>query len=531
MAITITGGPNPANLTDYSAVEDATPLDPNSNTGGYGQISWTSEDWATSRRMLRTDVVLQDNERGRTTGTVRGVTRDGYLASLTADSELGKFNVVRQAMPYSGPTDGLFQYYLDLCGIFSTLDYQAPVTTINAPGFYGNVWDHVKMVLSANQVEMALVADHVVVRKPRLFEATTNYLTSTESQVESQTSAVAIVVNYYNNRSISKGEVYPIKGEEPSIQSVEANETIEWEVELNASLSTVYQPVAMLEVGPGNRSGTNGVYTVVGSDNLVISPVQWRDAGGSLRVETTPDPSVIKVVLTGADIRHLSPFRIAESAGGHDYNSLHITGDGVVWELRSMMLNTGADPLQTSEEIGATVDNPFLSSPSQAYSAAQRTAAAYSGNQMTITGTATTINRTTLDRETRGATLADVDRVHGTQSIATMAQFNAAYSGETLQDFDEHWRDMYRDEFFNQVYGNVNGARIRIDDAYYRIDSATIKPDTIDYSGTLETTIKDFDAVWAGRSMNDFDEAWDEVTLQDFSMMPLREGTNDSPGA
>lgn len=529
MAITITGGPFPANLTDYTAVEDATPLDPNSATGGFGQITWTSEEWPLARRMLRKEVVLQDNERGRTTGTVRAVDKGQDVVTFTADSELGKFNVVRQAMPFSGPSDELIQYYMDLCGVFSPLDYQAPIKTIHAPGFYGNVWDNIKLLLSANQIEMALVADNVVVRRPGLFEATTDYLTGADTQIESQTSAIAIVVNYYNNRAISKGEVYPIKGEEPSIQSVAAGETTEWEVELNASLSTVYQPVAVLEAGPGNRSGSNGVYTVVGSDNLVIPPAQWRAAGGSLRVEITNDPSVVKFVLTGADIRHLSPFRIAESAGGHDYNSLHVTGDGVAWEVRSMLLNTGADPLQTSEEIGATVDNRFLSTPSQAYSAAQRTAAEYSGSAMKISGTAVTINRETFDRTARGATIADVNRVHGENSIVTMADFNAAYAGESLEDFDEHWRELYREEFFNQVYGNVNGARIRYDDAYFRIESATIKPDTIDYSGTLDTKIRDFNSVWAGRSMDEFNESWAEATLQDFSLTPLWEGTHDSP--
>lgn len=529
MAITVTGGPNPLNIGNYTAEEDATPLDPASSTGGVGQVSWLSEAWPLVNRLKGTDVVLADNERGRLVATVRAVSTNGYTAQITADSELGKFNVVRQAMPYSGPIDGLFQYYLDLCGIFSPLDFQAPIFTIHAPGFYGNVWDNVKAVLSANQIEMALVADTVVVRKPRQFVATNAYQIEMETSVESQTSAVAIPINFYNNRQIVKGEVYPIRGETPSIQTVEANETIEFEIELNASVSKVYQPVMVESAGPANRSGTDGVYTIVGNDNLPIKPEQWSDSGGFLRVETTNDPSVIKVVVKGAGIPHLSPFRIAESAGDRDFNSLHITGDGVAWSVGTMLLYTGADPLQTSEEMGTTVDNRFLSTPSQAWFAAQRTAAALSGSDVKIRGTVTTINRNTNDKQPVYAQLRDADRVHAAEGILTMAQFDAEYTDQTLQDFDEKWRDMYVDAFQNQVYGNVNGARVKHGDAFYRIESATVTPDTINFSGSIDTSIADFDSVWGGKTMAEFDEAWADASLDNFSMMPLWEGNDDNP--
>lgn len=531
MTISITGGPHPQNIIHYTSVEDATPIDPGSNAGGYGQISWELESWPLARRLLNTDIALADNERGRSSGVVRNVSGGLSRATVTADSEVGKLHVVRSVQPYSGSLSGLFQYYLDLAGIYSELDFQAQDRTVHVPGFYGIVWDHVKYVTSAFQVELALVGDNVVVRELRTLEAEIDFLTDISYEVQTQTSAIAVAVNYYNNHKITKGEVYPIPGEEPSIQSVEAGETVEWDIELHASLSHVYQPVCSINVGPGNRSGSDGVYTVVGNDNLPIQPKQWTDNGGKLEVILHADTSVVTVKVTGADIPHLSPFRIAESAGGHDYNSLHITGDGVAWKEQTLLLYTGADPLQTSEELGTTVSNPYISTPSQAMFTGQHTAASLSGAAIRIRGSATTINRITNDRGQVVATLGDVDFVHSQEGISTGPQFNTKYAGQSLQDFDDNWRDMFLDEFQNQVFGNVAGARIKIDDAYYRITSATITPSQIDFEAEMDTTIADFNEVWDNISTEEFNRVYDGASLGDFSMAPLWRGDAIVKGA
>lgn len=336
--------PNGSNLEGYSLVENATPLDPGSLDGGFGQLTWTAPDWPLSRLLIDDDVVLIDDVKGHTSATVRAVSGGNGIVSFTADNELGKFNVDRTAQPYIGSLSGLFRYYMDLVGIFAPLSYSAPEQNVTVPGFVGNVWDHIKYLCSAYQVELAFVHDSVSVRSPRTYQAYTGRAIDSNFDVSTQAAAGAVEVNYYNHYEIVDGEVFPLNTEEPSIQQVDANETLTWSIELNASLSSVNQPVHVYTVGPENQSGTNGVYTVVGNDDLPITPAQWAAMGGDLRVELTEDPRVVNVTVVGMNYARLAPFRIAMSAGGTDYNSLHITGTGVAFDLRTLVLYTGAAP-------------------------------------------------------------------------------------------------------------------------------------------------------------------------------------------
>ncbi len=467
MAVRVEGIPDPSNLTTYSVSEDVTGLDPSSPSGGYGQIQFTTLDWKGSRALSRSDVTLVDDLHGRITGTVTDVSPDGVTIGVTADSELGKFNARRVAVPFSGPMSEYIQYLMDLAGLYTPLDFQAPDRTIHVPGFLDNVWERIKLLMSAQQLELVLIGDIVVVREPHHAEVSLENAIRISTNVNRQASALAVDVVNYNYHPITKGEVYPIKGEEPSIQSVEAGETVEFDIDINASLSHVYQPVPSENVGPGDRSGTEGVYTIVGQDNLPIKPAQWTDNGGRLDVYLTDEPGVLRCVLTGAHIPHLAPFRIAESAGGTDYNSLHITGDGVAWGTEAPRLYTGADPMTISEEGGATVDNPYLSTASQAVRAGARTAGAHSGAQVTIDGT------------------------------------------------------LARVEEFDQAYGNLVGARVFHDDAFYRVETTNYGPGGVTFSGTMDVTAADFDAVWGGKTSGDFDAVWEGYDAGQFSLMPL----------
>ena len=468
MAIRIEGIPDPSNLTTYNVAEDATGLDPASPSGGYGQIQFTAIDWPNSKMLSRSDITLVDDVHGYIAGNVRDVTPDGVTVSAVGDSELGKFNARRVAEPFSGLFSEYVQYLMDLSGLFSPLDFQADDYVIHVPGFVDTVWDRVKSLLSAHQMEMALVGDEVVVRRPLLVKSSLENSVSLSTNVNRQASSLAVDVQYHNYRPITKGEVYPVKGEEPSIQTAEAGETIEFDLSIDASLKKVYQPVASRNVGPGDRSGSAGVYTIVGQDNLPIMPAQWRAAGGRLDVFLTDEPGTLRCVLVGAQIPHLAPFRVAESAGGTDYNSLHITGDGVAWETQAVRLYTGADPMTAAEEVGAEVDNPYISTPSQAMVTGAVTAAAQSGSDVAIEG--------------------------------------------TLAKADDH----------PQAFGNLIGSRVYHDGAYYRIESTSYGPAGVSYSGSMATTIADFNEAWAGKTQDEFNAAWDEYDLGHFSLMPLR---------
>lgn len=469
MGVNIQGLPDPYNITTWSVDEDITPLDPGDSGGGVGQITFSAPDWPLSRHLRNTDVTLEDSDYGTTIGVVRSVSNDdNVMMSATADSELGKLVAQRTAEPYQGSLQGLFQYLLDLAGVYTQLDYQAINPDVVVPGFVGNVWDHIKMLCAAYQVEMALVADRVVVRNLRSTELPPHEMTGMSYSVNSQDSVLAVDVAYYNNRWINKGEVYPVKGEEPSIYSVEAGEIVEYDISINASLNRVYQPECTENVGPEDRSGTNGVYTVVGNDNLPIKPKQWLDAGGRVDVSLGREPGQLLLRITGAQIEHLSPFRIAESAGGTDYNSLHITGDGVAWDQESVRIFTGANPLNVSSELGPTVENPYISTRGQALQTGIHSAIAASGSQATISASA-----------------ADMPGME-------------------------------------QTFGNIIGARVKRDNAYYRVTSVSTGPEGFSYDAVLDTQVRDFNKAWEGKTTAEFNALWEDMTAGMFSATPLR---------
>lgn len=475
MGVDITGPtiPRRSNIENFTVAEDATPKDPGSTSGGIGQVTATMGDWEDSLLLMDDDIVVEDATNGKMLGTVRSLDSDGVTVALVADSELGKFNVERTAQPFQGKLSALVQYYADLADIHSLIAFNAPDIDVVVPGFIGNLWDHMKWLMAAHQIELGVVDTTIEVRPLRRYVADLGTLTGPlRYAVNTQTAARAVEVNFYNHKWVVDGEVFPLLTEEPTIQQVDARETTTWEVRLNASLESVNQPVHVYTVGPGSQAGTKGVYTVVGNDDLPITPAQWAAEGGKVEVRITEDPSVIEVIVTGARNDYLAPFRIAMSAGGDDYNSLHITGTGVVWDVRTALIHTGADPNVVSEEIGTTVDNIFLSTRSQAYRAGQHTAAAYSGLTQTLSGAATSIG---------------------------------------LPD-DE------------QPYGNTAGARIITGDIVTRIDTATYDPAGISFSSTVDTTLADFDEVWAGKTMAEFNEAFFNNSLKDFSLRPLRKG-------
>lgn len=470
MGVAIQGLPDPYNITTWSVDEDITPIDPGSTDGGVGQITFAAPDWPLSRHLRNTDVTLEDSDYGTTIGVVRSVGNDdGVMMSATADSELGKFVAQRNAPPFSVPLSELFQNMLVLAGVYVPLDFQATKDpTVHAPGFVGNVWDHIKMLCSAYQVELALVSDRVVVRDLHSRTLPEHNVISSTYNVNTQDAALAVDVAYYNNRSITKGEVYPVKGEDPSIYSVEAGEIVEYDISINASLSQVYQPVCSESVGPGDRSGTNGVYTVVGNDNLPIKPKQWLDSGGRVDVSLGTEPGQLLLRITGAQIDHLSPFRIAESAGGTDYNSLHITGDGVAWDQESVRIFTGANPLNISSELGPAVENPYINTRSQALQTGIHSAIAASGSQARIT--------------------VSTDKIPGLE----------------------------------QSFGNVIGARVKQDDAFYRVTSVSTGPEGMTYDAVLNTMVRDFNEAWGNRTVREFNDLWQDMTAGMFSVSPLR---------
>lgn len=515
-----------SNVKNFSVQEDATPIEPSSSFGGVGQITFgINEDSETP--LILGDVSLVDGSRGKTSGSIVSLSANNGDVTVTSNSVLGLFNTERTVLPYIGTLGDAIQFYCDEVNIpnLVVVDESLEDRPVVYPGFQGNVWVFIKNLLVKEQAEMALVFDTVHVRPLRTLITTLDRSMSEGWNLDNRDAARAIEIYYYNHEYAINAELYPITTEEPLIFSVGENETQVVELQLNASVISLNQPVPIDFVENRPYPGTNGVYAVVGSDNLPVPAAQWEDQGGFVRVEQTDNPSVIRLIIRGAldPAQNAAPYRIAMSSGaGNDYNSLHITGEAVVWDKQMLTLTTGATSNTTSDEVGATVDNIFISTREQAFNLGIKAAQAHAGIEYTVNGSALDINRSGAGEDLIRATIADFNDY--VPSGTTIEEFNIEWSGQTIADFNDFWQERVDDLFPNQLFGNAVGARVLKEEANFRVNSVTTTESSVQYNASLDTLVKDFNPVWDGATIADFNEQFVGYTCREFSVVPLRRG-------
>lgn len=461
----------PSNLVNWTVQEDATTIDPSNYNGGAGQVTVEALEGTNSLLSLNKELFLEDSSAGTIQTTVRDVQATDGSLTVTADSPLGLFNSFHTVQPHIGSIRTAFVYYMGVVGISAALSVDPAIAnrTVTYPGWVGNVWDNIKQILSAEQIEIASVLGTIMVRPLRTRTATLSRATSLGRSINKQSVSEQIEVHWYNNQQIIRGEVYPIPDtplEDLSPATVEAGRTTKFTIDLNASLSSIQQPVPIDFVENRPYPNTDGVYSVIADDGLPVTAAQWTANGGRLSVRLTEDPSVIEVTVVGMSNSGAvkGPFRIAMSSG-NAYNSLHITGNGVAWRDEKTVLYTGATNAVTGEQIGTTIENRFIRTYAQALNAGQITSKAYA-------------------------------RSH-------------TASGSVVS-------------FDGQIFGDTPGGRIKTADANYRVDSITAGPGGTSFTASEDTTMADFTAVWASLPPEAFSNYWTGKTALEFSTTPLR---------
>lgn len=509
------------NVIDYSVQEDATTVDISNFNGGFGQISVRANSVKNSLYGVTDVLRLSDDVLGKTQGIVREVEdSDGGLA-LVADSALGVFDADKIVSPQTGTLLQAMTYYCNLAGVTNALKVDPSIASrsVAFPGWSGNMWDNLKQILAAQQVEMSLVFEDVVVRPLRTVIANIDRSTSITKRVNNQDTSREIEVFYYNHEKTTNREVYPWNLEDPNVYSVNAGETVVIRLEINASLSSVNQPIFQEFVPNAETPTGSGVYSVSGNDGLPVTSSQWRNNMGSLSVRLV-EPSVLEVTVVGARAPELAPFRIAMTAGTSSYyNSLRVTGTGLRWNKKSVKISTGSTAAVTGEAVGVSVDSPFINTYGDALNAGL-VAAGKNSMSYTVSGTAFNINRTDGGTAQIYARISDFNTavVAGT----TIGAFNTTWNGQSIAQFNTYWASLVDNLFENQAFGNAAGARILTKDANFRITSATITPAGLDFSADLDTTIADFNTAWSGKLVSDFNTAYVGRTCMDYSITPLR---------
>lgn len=524
--------------TGYTVHEEAIGVDPTDTNGASGTISvdvFAPGSRVAVKRLTRHEITLTDKTQGSTRGIVRTPSGDLTKASVTADQRLVLLAVTRTAQPFTGTVRDYIVYLLGLVGIYEgfVIEGEFAAVTESFPGWNDEVYLQMKRLLIPRGAEIGLASGNIVIRG-RGGRVTVDKRDADMSWSMDETGlALAVEGYWYTSTPRQIGLAYPSGGwnEDVQVYQVDAGETIDIPIQVDASLSSVNQPIA-LDYVDRYYTGPNSVYSVIGADNKPIIAKQWKDAGGDVTVRIDDDTRTLIVSITGARIERYAPFRIAVTAGPSDtYSSLRITGTGVFIEKHGpVTMDTSASPDDTSVEIGATVDNEFITSKAMLWEAMQWTRARYGGPRQSITVRTTGINRIDQSGSYAYATLNDFDLDALSRGLVTIEDFNRAYENSTIADLDAEWVDKATSSFRNQAFGNVIGARTFRDGHWYRVRTSDITPGIITYTAEGDTTVRDFNA-WILEQLEvrglpntiaSFNLLYAEVaTVGDFSAAPL----------
>ena len=531
------------NLSDYSVSEDATPISITDQTGGANESSISvSGDRVDGKMLHRMKATLSDGSSGTTTGTLSSPSgstspQDGSSLSLPLTSALNALTATRVALPYAGTLAGYFDYVLGLVGIAEpVIDGSFAEVDVVFAGWNGDVRTNLWEVCAAHGAEVTLIANQTTVRPVRQ-RVITNRRDASEAWSLSDDNIAQSVEGYWYdsvNHTVPN-LVYPPGGWNSDVQilTVPAGQVQEYDLDLTNfddngegagfSVHTFTQPACVDSVGPADDSAS--VYTVSGDDGLPVPSAEWAALGGGLEVTLNPDGQTLHVKITGmqsiadAGGQMIQNYSIAMSSGESDnYSSLRILGTGVSYYKHKVTALSGLSADMAPTQVGATIDSPFITDPAALWSILTWPLSEAQGPTQTITVQSRAVNRAGDTGSFAQPTINDFDTHYAGDTIN---QIDADNSGLTLDGVETKGQGWVAGRFENQAFGNVAGARILSDGAWYRVTTATITPTSTTYSALEDTTINDFDEFYAGMTINQIDAANGDRTLNQQAIRPL----------
>jgi hypothetical protein len=505
-------------IADYSVEEASSPLAAGDSSGAVGSFTVTvpvpdpslplpSQDtpWRKIRLLgpqflIDKSVRLYDSRKGFTLGTIRtsSLSQDGGTITLSGTSRLGSLNVYGiQAQPFVGTLRDAFTYYLGLAEVTTDLfvDDEIADRQVVFPGWHGELWYYLKLMAAAQDCDISLVSGIILLRAIRKRIATQNRDTARSISTGGDTLAQAVEVYQYNNRPITNELVYPPGGWNPEVQvlNVNAGETAEYTLELSASVSSIQTPVMQTSVGQDYNASS--VYTIVADDGLPVQPSLWAASGGLVSIKIAEDTTHLLVTLrgatgvptaAGAPAQNFS-IALGSDTTGNRYSTLRIVGTGVAYTKTKKRIRTGVPASKTATDIGVTIDNPFISTTNDLYRAGTRAAKQYAGAVMTLTGSVTAINRRGDTGEATYPTYGQVENelksaLGGAVTYAgVQSHYLTTLSLSSYESVRQYWFEFFRNDDIDQVFGNVQGARIydRKSRRWYRIRQGNLTPAAI----------------------------------------------------
>jgi hypothetical protein len=537
-----------SNVVNYSYSEGSTPLVPGDESGAIGDVNIEVLDISDIGILLYKDeFYLQDNFHGSVIGNIENVSGNNDNISMGGRSILSLLNVEKVIPPRRNTIGNIIAGVLSDVGVTSNiiLDDKLSTDIINVPGFEGDLWVYTKQLCAAHEVEVTVVREFIVVRPTRMRKISAQNIVERSWQVQDVQLAQNFDVAYYNYEQVEDFLIYPKGGwsEDVQVYQVGANETVTFEAPVDFYATSVKQPTVQDNV-PKDYSGPASVYSVSGNDGLPITPSQWIAQGGNLSVAILPPGNVLEVTVTGPDFEELAPYSIGLNDGSSSYSTLRIVGDGMNFDRQIYTEKTGLSSNDVALVSGGEIDNVAIDTLEDAkrfalfarrlYALPTQTFSTSAPEFPRLEGTVTTVLFPTF--ADFGDTLP---------AAYSFTNFNADYSGVTFEDFTVQVGNAVP-----QGFGEVSGARVRLDDAMYRVRNVTITPEAISIDAEYDTLFEDLNdvyvavtwenlaAAWTGvgddwstvlepdfeqRTFADLNSFFQNTSFKDFALIPMRD--------
>src|SRR5690606_34378517 len=108
-----------------------------------------------AKEFITATLTLNDTVNGIFQGVVRAMEQNDGSLQITADSLLGLLNVDRKVAPQHTTLQAAFMYYFELLTLSGRLSVHPSIASraVSYPGWDGNMWDHLKQIMVAEQIE------------------------------------------------------------------------------------------------------------------------------------------------------------------------------------------------------------------------------------------------------------------------------------------------------------------------------------------------------------------------------------------
>lgn len=487
------GSIQPDSLSEFSYSESVPPLEPSDSSGGISQITLAaglvdelknpvSNKFVNSRLLINNDLTVTDAVNGSIAATINKVSIAGGLVSITANTAVGRMNKVVSAPPVHGSMLDAITEYCSLVSIVPTfetgLDDDMDGIDVNFPAWNGNLWDNMKLFCSSvtvngKNIEVISTTEGMHFRLAvndgtiKLNDRLSDYTSSIDSFDAARSIALPITRTWYGvDKPVYEAANYdpttPVRDRfRASItdsMQVEAGATVTKRFQINATLTSVKQPVCVATITrtpPAPYEGTTGEYVVVGSDNLPIKPAQWIGLGGSLSVSLTETPGEIEITVTAPPLSELeresggnglAPYSIGiESSGDGEYPALWIVGTGVFYYTENRSIPTGAGGDDSKESASGT-DSLFLTTDDEFWTKAALAAQRACGPSIELsiitpdaipfgTGVGSVIERDWNRFRINSANYGPVEVSMTATPCATFSNFNDVNTASDFADF------------------------------------------------------------------------------------------------